>query len=101
MTRTTIREMKKTIRRGDRQGASGADLLAAREAAFRLLERSIRMKHCRLAVLRLVAALDSGGRIDTEAQSYFEGMLQFRNQDAATRALLVNALANARVTRPK
>jgi hypothetical protein len=56
MSREAIREMKRTLRSG-RNAHSVRSRQLAEQAALALLERSIRMRHWRLAVQRLDEAV--------------------------------------------
>ncbi|MES2784331.1 MAG: hypothetical protein V4684_02640 [Pseudomonadota bacterium] len=70
MTRNTVRSHKRALREGTRPEATGADRLLSSESALALLDRSIRFGHGRLAVLRLVVAVDAGARIPEQHWAY-------------------------------
>ncbi len=67
MTRAAIRELKRQVRAGLRQGATEAQLNLARESAVLLLQRSIAMKHDRLSLRRLADSLKLGAAVDAGA----------------------------------
>jgi hypothetical protein len=67
MTRATIRQLKRQVRAGMQDGATQIELQLARESAIALLQRSIAMKHDRLALHRLADALKLNARIDARA----------------------------------
>jgi len=70
MTRETVRNLKRTARAGRRPGASDTDRILSGECALALLTRSIRFEHRRLAVARLVLAVDAGAAIPREHWIY-------------------------------
>jgi hypothetical protein len=70
MSRDAIRDMKKCLRVGRRPQACNAHRVQAAEAALALLERSVRMRHRRLAVQRLSDAVVMGARIPDEHWRY-------------------------------
>jgi len=57
MSRTTVKSFKKAMHAGSRLMASDADLHAARDAALQLLRHSVKLGHPRLAVIRLLHAV--------------------------------------------
>lgn len=63
MSRESIRELKRQVQAGCCNSATGELRVKAAAAALVLLERSIRMRHCRLAVQRLNAAATLGAAI--------------------------------------
>jgi len=70
MTRNAVRDLKRTARAGTRPGADAADRMLSRECAVELLSRSIRFAHGKLAVLRLVMAVESGASVAPEHWQY-------------------------------
>lgn len=70
MSRALIRSLKKTQRHGTRAQATTAQVQDARAAALSLLHRSVRFKHDRLAVLRLVNAVQLGANVDETLWDY-------------------------------
>ncbi|ADP19387.1 hypothetical protein AXYL_06094 [Achromobacter xylosoxidans A8] len=70
MSRALIRSLKKTQRVGARAQASAAQQQDARSAALSLLQRSVRFKHDRLAVLRLANAVQLGANVDETLWEY-------------------------------
>ncbi|MDE2503326.1 MAG: hypothetical protein KGL18_10170 [Burkholderiales bacterium] len=63
MSRDALRAMKRTLRIGRRSQAGDLRHAPAVEAALSLLERSVRMRHRRLAVQRLNEAVAIGARV--------------------------------------
>jgi hypothetical protein len=74
--------MKKTVRAG--RG------LQAMEAALGLLERSVRMRHCRLAVQRLNAAVALGAQVPDEHWRYCREAAE-TSHDAKVRTLFTDS----------
>ncbi len=70
MSRDALRDMKKALRAGRRSQAGTAHRTQAAEAALALLERSVRMHHRRLAVLRLNDAVGMGACVPDEHWRY-------------------------------
>jgi hypothetical protein len=70
MARHAIREMKQSLHAGTATSASEEQRIHAREAALSLLERSVRMGHRRLAVIRLQAAVSAGADVPEEFWRY-------------------------------
>ena len=70
MSRDAIRRMKKTLRAGAMSPASDGERTHAIDAALALLERSVRMRHRRLAVQRLNDAVTVGARVPDEHWRY-------------------------------
>lgn len=70
MARQAIRELKHSLHAGMAACASEEQRSHAKEAALSLLERSVRMGHCRLAVIRLQAAVSAGAVVPDEHWRY-------------------------------
>jgi hypothetical protein len=70
MARQAIRELKQSLHAGMAACASEEQRLHAKEAALSLLERSVRMGHRRLAVMRLHAAVAAGAAVPDEHWRY-------------------------------
>ncbi|GEM_PF-5474484 len=70
MSRALIRSLKKTQRLGANSQASTAQRQDACSAALSLLQRSVRFKHDRLAVLRLANAVQLGANVDETLWDY-------------------------------
>jgi hypothetical protein len=71
MQRTEIRRLKRQIRQGAQAAAADTGLRRLAEAAaLALLERSVRMRHRRLAVQRLHRAVGLGVEVPEEYWAY-------------------------------
>jgi hypothetical protein len=70
MSRESIRELKRQVQAGCCTSATRELRNKAAAAALVLLERSVRMRHCRLAVQRLNAAVTLGAAIPAEYWVY-------------------------------
>jgi hypothetical protein len=86
MARHGIREMKRLLRAGACAQASQSQRQVAEVAALELLERSVRMRHRRLAVQRLNEAIALGAQVPKEHLAYC------RAAAAASRDNVVQAL---------
>jgi hypothetical protein len=94
MARQAIREMKKRVRAGTDGHASDEQRLHAKQAALLLLERSVRMGHRRLAVIRLQAAVSAGAAVPDEVWRYCHDAAD-ASKDATVRDLYVSLKAAA------
>ncbi|WP_298235237.1 hypothetical protein [uncultured Azohydromonas sp.] len=63
MARQAIRELKQSLHAGMAACASEEQRSHAKDASLSLLERSVRMRHRRLAVIRLHAAVSTGAAV--------------------------------------
>ena len=88
MARSAIRELKRDMRSAQMTGNALAGQLG-RQAALALLDRSIRMRHRRLAVQRLGAAVALGAEISQAQWCYCQAAA------AASRDKLVQSLFEA------
>ena len=70
MSRELIREMKKLLQDGMGAQADDGRRQLAMDAALALLERSVRMRHRRLAVQRLNDAIALGAQVPEEHWAY-------------------------------
>lgn len=70
MSRALIKSLKKTVRKGTHAQASQTQVLDAREAALSLLHRSVRFQHDRLAIQRLLNAVQVGVKVDQTLWDY-------------------------------
>lgn len=90
MSRQAIRQLKRVVTYGRASGASRESQALAKEAAVRLLERSIQFGHGRLSVVRLSMAVQSGAVIPREHWIYCR-QFAFASKDAVTQALFLEA----------
>lgn len=78
------------VAHGRRPGAPQQSMMLAKEAAVRLLERSIQFGHGRLSVVRLAMAVQSGAVISREHWIYCRQVAS-ASKDAGTQALFLEA----------
>lgn len=83
--RQRLRSLKRLARSGSGTDAAPALRLQSQTIALALLDRSIKFKHRRLALLRLKEAVELGAVVDTEQWTYCKGVLALV-QDGALRA---------------
>ncbi len=72
MARNEIRKLKRMISFGGCNVASAFALQQARDASLKLLCRSIAFGHRRIALMRLLKALQSGATVTSEQWAYCE-----------------------------
>ncbi len=70
MSRAPLKSLKRTLRQGSHALASETQALDARAAALSLMQRSVKMKHDRLAILRLVDAVRLDAHVDEALWGY-------------------------------
>lgn len=70
MSRALIKSLKRTLRHGAHAQASQTQALDARAAALSLVQRSVKLRHDRLAILRLVDAVRLEARVDETLWDY-------------------------------
>lgn len=70
MSRALIKSLKRTLRQGAHAQASETQALDARAAALSLVQRSVKLRHDRLAILRLVDAVRLDARVDETLWDY-------------------------------
>lgn len=98
MTRRAVRTLKGAMRAIHRPNATLTDRVLASDCALALLARSIQFGHARLAILRLVIAVDVGAHVPNEHWAYCSGVarrstdpqLHELYRDAATKAHAVS-----------
>ncbi len=83
--RQRLRSLKRLARAGSGTDAAPALKLQSQAIALALLDRSIKFKHRRLALLRLKEAVELGAPVSTEQWTYCKGVLPLE-QDGALRA---------------
>lgn len=91
MGRAFVRELKQAMRVGTRLQASADESEHARASALALLERSIRCRHDRVAILRLVKAVQLGATVTSAQWRYCEQAMA-RAGDEALRARIIAAI---------
>lgn len=94
MTREAIRELKRTVRAGTAGSACESAREQGRESALALLERSIRFRHGRLAVLRLATAVEAGAPV-ADAQWRYCAIAAEASNDEALQAMFRCAALSA------
>ncbi|AQV98439.1 hypothetical protein BJN34_31685 [Cupriavidus necator] len=87
MSREKIKALKKVIRTAGHAEASAHHTPDARAAALALLRHSVRMRHDRLAVIRLLDAIRLRADIDGELWRYFETVESVRANPGQLRRL--------------
>lgn len=91
MRRAFVRELKQAMLAGGRPQATQDESERARVSALALLDRSIRCRHDRIAILRLVAAVRLGAAVTPEQWRYCEQAVT-RVGDEALWARIVKAM---------
>ena len=94
MSRQAVKESKRVLTQGQRQGATAASLGLAQEASLHLLERSISFGHTRLSVLRLAMAARTGAMIPSACWDFCH-RIAVSSKDMHTQALFLEALQSA------
>jgi hypothetical protein len=83
--RKHLRSLKRLARVGSGAQAEPLLRLQSQAIALALLDRSIKFKHRRLALLRLKEAVELGAPVSAEQWTYCKGVLHLE-QDSALRA---------------
>ncbi len=91
MSRIDIRNMKRAVHAGTRPGATAESALLSQESALSLLARSIEFGHGRLAVIRLVMAVQTGAAVSEEQWQYCRDVASSARADDTLRALYRDA----------
>jgi hypothetical protein len=99
MSRQVIRDLKRSVSAGMRPEAEPPATLLAQESALSLLQRSIGFGHGRLAVLRLLMAVQSGARVPTPHWVYCREAAS-ASRDLTLQALLERAERTAHAAEP-
>lgn len=97
MTRKAVRDMKRLVRRGVMPYAPSDDEERSQEAALALLTRSIKFGHRRLAVIRLVKAVEVKAVVTKEQWEYCERVAA-ESSDIAVRGLLISSVHRTQVS---
>lgn len=96
--RQRLRSLKRLARAGSGTDAAPALKLQSQAIALALLDRSIKFKHRRLALLRLKEAVELGATVNTEQWTYCKSVMTLE-QDGALRADVERAATGSRDTR--
>lgn len=83
--RERLRSLKRLARAGSGADAALALKLQSQAIALALLDRSIKFKHRRLALLRFKDAIELGASVDVEHWTYCKSLLSLE-KDSALRA---------------
>ena len=81
MTRQQVRSLKRALRPSQREDATQHDKMLARNSSLALLARSIRFGHERLAILRLVMAVELGANVAAEHWEYCSRVAETSEDD--------------------
>ncbi|HVL10496.1 MAG TPA: hypothetical protein VM512_15245 [Burkholderiaceae bacterium] len=92
--RQRLRSLKRLARSGSGADAAPALRLQSQAIALALLDRSIKFKHRRLAILRLKEAAALGASIETEQWSYCRSVVA-SGQDLALRVEFSKAVTSS------
>lgn len=95
MTRSTVRFHNRSVSAGRSENSSDSQRLLSADSALFLLDRSIRFGHTRLAVLRLVIAVDVGAQVPREHFTYCHAAAE-ETGDSGLQELLIAAAAKVR-----
>lgn len=95
--RKGVRHLKRLARAGREVDAAPALKLQGQTIALALLDRSIKFKHRRLALLRLIAAVETGALLSVEHWTYCKGVLPME-QDCALRATVKRLATGSTMT---
>lgn len=96
LKRSDVRAMKRAMRAGCAPDASAQQSECARASALALLDRSIQCRHERLAILRLIAAIEVGAEVREEQWQYCAEVFS-RDRDGALRDLALHAIPTERL----
>lgn len=100
-SRLRIRALKRRARRGAADGSASPALQAeSQQIALALLDRSLRFRHRRLAILRLRAAAEVGAPVSAQHWAYCREILGECAQDVALRAAYQRAVEAATGRQP-
>ena len=91
MSRIHIRNMKRAVQAGSRPGATAESASLSQESALSLLARSIEFGHGRLAVIRLVIAVQTGAEVSETQWQYCKAVATSPRADETLRALYRDA----------
>lgn len=96
LKRSDVRTMKRAMRAGCAPNASVQETDSGRVSALALLDRSIQCRHERLAILRLIAAIEAGAEVRDEQWQYCAEVI-LRDCDGTLRDLALRAIPNERL----
>ena len=91
MSRIDIRNLKRAVHTGTRPGATAESASLSQESALSLLARSIEFGHGRLAVIRLVMAVQTGAVVSEDQWQYCRDVATSARADDTLRALYRDA----------
>ena len=98
MSRIHIRNMKRAVHAGSRPDSTAESTTLSRESALSLLARSIAFGHGRLAMIRLVMAVQAGARVSETQWQYCRDVAASPRADDAMKALYRAAAQAATVS---
>ena len=87
MSRIHIRNMKRAVHAGNRPDSTAESTSLSRESALSLLARSIAFGHGRLAMIRLVMAVQTGARVSEAQWQYCRDVAASPRADDTLKAL--------------
>lgn len=97
MTRVEIRGLKRSIRGSTDTATTEEAADQARASAISLLERSVQLRHKRLAVIRFALAIQTGASISSAQREYCEKALAILN-DGKLRQMVYDASKGTLIT---
>jgi hypothetical protein len=95
VSRHVIREMKRAVSVGRAEQASATAIGLSKEAALHLLDRSIKFRHGRLAVIRLVTAVQVGADLQEAHWRHCREVVTAAKADPLLTRLFEEALSAA------
>jgi hypothetical protein len=90
MQRSAIRQLKRAVAAGSRDGVQAEVAILGEQAALSLLARSISFGHGRLAVIRLAMAVQAGADVPKDHWIYCREAAT-RSQDGRLRDMFLEA----------
>lgn len=78
MGREAVRELKRLVSMGNKPNACEGAAESGKDASLRLLARSVAFGHRRLAVIRLIGALEAGAQVSADVWQYCTNDLRDR-----------------------
>ena len=91
-----IRQHKRTVHAGTRNGANEGSILSARDSALSLLARSVGFRHGRLAVIRLGMAVRFGAEVPSEHWAHCR-LAAATSRDLTVKAMYLAATEQAQL----
>ena len=96
LKRSDVRAMKRAMRAGRAPDASAQQSESGRASALALLDRSIQCRHERLAILRLIAAIEVGAEVRLDQWQYCAEIIS-RDRKGDLRDLVLRAIPAERL----